>query len=198
MEMDGGGGNLRMEEFQVKLLVVIDMQTDFVDGALGTAEAAAIVPAVCSKIRAFDGKILTTMDTHDEDYLATQEGSQLPVVHCVYGENGWKFNEDVRESLVIRNDVWKAPFQKETFGSVDLAEYIRDLILNGVDIDEIVLIGLCTDICVISNALLLKAFLPEIKITVDAKCCAGVTPESHENALRAMKMCQINIENWEG
>ena len=182
----------------MKLLVVVDMQTDFVDGALGTAEATAIVPAVCSKICAFDGKILTTMDTHYEDYLATQEGRQLPVVHCVYGENGWKFNEDVRESLVIRNDVWKDSFQKETFGSVDLAEYIRDLTLNGVDIDEIVLIGLCTDICVISNALLLKAFLPEIKITVDAKCCAGVTPESHENALKAMKMCQINIENWAG
>lgn len=182
----------------MKLLVVVDMQTDFVDGALGTAESVAIVPAVCNKIRTFDGEILTTMDTHYEDYLVTQEGSQLPVIHCVCGGNGWKFNEDVKKSLVIRNDVWTGTFPKETFGSVDLAEHIQTLIVKGVDIDEIVLIGLCTDICVISNALLLKAFLPEIKITVDAKCCAGVTPESHENALKAMKMCQINIENWEG
>ena len=138
------------------------------------------------------------MDTHHKNYLATQEGNQLPVIHCVYGKNGWKFNEDVRDALLARNDVWINNFQKETFGSVALAEYIQDMIAKVVVIDEIVLIGLCTDICVISNALVLKAFLPEIQITVDAKCCAGVTPESHENALKAMKMCQINIENWEG
>ena len=169
-------------------LVVVDMQNDFIDGALGTREAEAIVEKVAEKIRGFDGDVIFTRDTHAPTYLKTQEGKNLPVVHCVKDSAGWLIREGleaIRPHTVI---------DKTTFGSAELGALLskRDL---EEKIGSITLIGLCTDICVISNALLLKAFLPETPICVDAACCAGVTPQSHKNALEAMKMCQITIEN---
>lgn len=166
-----------------KLLVVVDMQKDFVDGALGTPEAEGIVEAVCEKIKAFEGIVVFTKDTHGDDYMNTQEGKKLPVPHCIRETDGWQLNSDVG----VLSDGCRI-IEKPTFGSTELAEYVAS---NGFD--EIELIGLCTDICVISNALLLKAYLPEAEISVCASCCAGVTPESHANALEAMKMCQIDI-----
>lgn len=171
----------------MKLLVVVDMQKDFVDGALGTPEAVAIVPKVRDKIlkcRADGWMVIFTRDTHTEAYLKTQEGKKLPVIHCVKGTLGW---EIVPELSVEDSSI----FDKVTFGSMELAQYAAGL----SDLEAIQLIGLCTDICVISNALLLKAALPEIPISVDADCCAGVTPESHRNALAAMEACQIEIGN---
>ena len=170
----------------MRVLVVIDMQNDFIDQALGTKEAVGIVGNVAKKIKGFDGKVIYTKDTHGENYLDTQEGRNLPVTHCVRKSEGWQITSalPVAEDAVI--------FEKPTFGSKELGIYLEDL-AKKEDIEEIEVIGLCTDICVISNALLIKAFLPEVKITVDSKCCAGVTPESHKNALEAMKMCQINI-----
>lgn len=195
-----------------KLLVVVDMQNDFIDGSLGTKEAQEIVPKVIEKIKNFDGIIVTTMDTHDENYLSTQEGKNLPVKHCICGEDGWHLNEEVRKALLssemfCRNDkqenaIWLLEnYCKETFVSLELMddcsdEFGEDGRSHPEDV-EITLIGLCTDICVISNAMLLKATLPEAKILVDASCCAGVTPESHKNALEAMKMCQIEVINEE-
>ena len=164
-------------------LVVVDMQTDFIDGSLGTAEAAAIVPAAAEKIRGFDGQVIATLDTHGPDYLTTSEGRKLPVEHCIKGSQGW----EIVPQLAVFKAVAKAVVEKPTFGSTKLAQAVADY-------DEIELVGLCTDICVISNALLLKAFWPEKDISVDASCCAGVTPKSHENALEAMKMCQIEVE----
>lgn len=171
-----------------KMLIVIDMQNDFVDGALGTREAQAIVPKVIEKIKNFKGQVLYTRDTHEEDYLETQEGKNLPMKHCIYETEGWQLVPEINAIAKENNSLI---FDKPTFGSLALAGC-----LNGINkvaqIDELELVGLCTDICVISNALLLKATMPEVKITVDASCCAGVTPESHQNALEAMKMCQIN------
>ena len=170
------------------ILIVVDMQNDFIDGALGTPEAVAIVPKAVEKIRSFPGKVLFTRDTHPENYPETQEGRNLPVVHCVKETEGWQILEELRKLCST------VPIDKPTFGSVRLGEVL--LGLDALDpIGSVTLIGLCTDICVISNALLVKAFLPEVPITVDAACCAGVTPESHRNALAAMKMCQIRIEN---
>lgn len=176
----------------MNVLVVVDMQKDFVDGALGTPEAQAIVPSVCEKIKSFSGMVAATFDTHQEGYLMTQEGINLPVVHCMQGTSGWELNAAVRAALEERGSV--PEFHKPTFGSVELARWLDDL-HKEEPLDEVILIGLCTDICVISNALLIKAHLPEVKVTVDAACCAGVTPASHKNALEAMKMCQIHIEN---
>lgn len=189
----------------MRFLIVVDMQKDFVDGALGTQEAQAIVPAVCEKIQKFDGKIIVTQDTHEPNYLDTQEGGILPVIHCVNGTPGWMLDEAVANALKEKDSQQRSEGQmsptyavmKPTFGSVRMGEYLANE-CEASNIEEIILVGLCTDICVISNALLVKAFLPEVKVTVDAACCAGVTPESHENALRAMQMCQVNIENWEG
>ncbi len=169
-------------------LIVVDMQNDFIDGALGTAEAVAIVDRVAEKIRGFDGEVIFTRDTHPETYLDTQEGKNLPVVHCISGSTGWQIREglgEIRPCLVI---------DKPTFGSAELGAFLAQR-NEEEPIGEITLIGLCTDICVISNALLIKAFLPEVPVRVDAACCAGVTPESHRNALEAMKMCQIRIDN---
>lgn len=179
-----------------RVLVVVDMQKDFVDGALGSKEAVAIVPKVVEKIKTFDGEIFVTKDTHEENYLDTQEGVNLPVVHCLKDSSGWDLISPVNEICKQKHESGERVevFTKPTFGSVELAKYLA----MNEKINEVVLIGLCTDICVISNAMLIKAFLPEVKVTVDAACCAGVTPESHNNALAAMKMCQINIENWEG
>ena len=168
------------------ILLVIDMQNDFIDGALGTPEAVAIVPKVREKIRSFDGTVLFTRDTHGENYMETQEGKNLPVPHCIRGTEGWQIRSELEELRVTE------PIDKGTFGSDELGKILRDL--NDEDpIGIITVIGLCTDICVISNALLAKAFLPEVPIEVDASCCAGVTPESHENALKAMASCQIRI-----
>ena len=170
------------------ILIVVDMQNDFIDGALGTPEAVAIVPAAAEKIRSFPGPVLFTRDTHGPDYLNTQEGRNLPVVHCVRGTPGWELRPELQ--ALCRT----APIDKPTFGSAKLGELL--LAMDREDpIASVTLIGLCTDICVISNALLVKAFLPEVPVTVDAACCAGVTPESHRNALAAMKMCQIAVEN---
>lgn len=180
-----------------KVLIVIDMQNDFIDGSLGTKEAQAIVPKVCEKIKNWDGEVIFTRDTHQKDYLKTQEGINLPVEHCIVRTNGWLINKDVMNSYLDTFDEKHNQdlniINKDTFGSKNLP-YLIDRICNVYGCD-ITLIGLCTDICVISNALLLKAHFPESEITVDASCCAGVTPESHKNALNAMKMCQIKIEN---
>ncbi len=168
-----------------KVLVVVDMQKDFIDGALGTMEAVAIVDNVAQAVRAFDGEVIFTRDTHHDDYLETQEGKNLPVPHCIEGTDGWQLD---RKLEVLRTGAMKI-FDKPTFGSVALAEYLK----ADKEIESVTLIGLCTDICVISNALLIKANMPEVPVQVIEKCCAGVTPQSHANALEAMKMCQIQI-----
>lgn len=173
-----------------KILVVVDMQKDFVDGALGSKEAIEIVDAVAQKIQSFDGDIIVTYDTHPENYMQTQEGKNLPVPHCIKGTNGWKLDSKVEKAL--DNKTYKA-IEKPTFGSIQLPEYIKAN--YNTDEIEIELIGLCTDICVVSNALVLKANFPEVKISVDAFCCAGVTPDSHKAALTTMKMCQVNVTN---
>ena len=169
-----------------KLLIVVDMQTDFVTGALGTKEAQAIVPMVAEKIKKAkeDGTdVIFTLDTHEENYLDTQEGKQLPVPHCIKNTEGWMLVPQLRPLAGGCMSV-----ETPTFGSTRLAHLV-----GKAGYDEIELIGLCTDICVISNAMILKASVPETPISVDASCCAGVTPESHANALAAMKMCQITI-----
>lgn len=181
----------------MKYLIVVDMQNDFIDGALGTPEAGAIVDNVIEKINSFNGEVMWTMDTHGKNYLDTQEGKNLPVIHCVDGSDGWQVATKIGDALYRKTNGRSACYCKPTFGSISLGKDMELLAESGTEIEEIVLIGVCTGICVISNALLLKAFLPEVKITVDASCCACVTPESHKNALAAMKVCQINIENWE-
>lgn len=169
------------------ILIVVDMQNDFIDGALGTAEAVAIVPHVAQKIRDFEGRVLFTRDTHEENYMETQEGRNLPVPHCIRGTDGWQIHPELEK---LRRE---EPVNKVTFGSDMLGEILRKMDAEET-IRSITLIGLCTDICVISNAMLIKAFLPEAEIIVDSSCCAGVTPESHRTALDAMKMCQIRVE----
>lgn len=171
-----------------KILIVVDMQKDFVDGALGSAEAKAIVDNVVRKIESFDGDIIVTYDTHPENYMETQEGKNLPVPHCIKGTDGWKLDSKVQAA--INKKAYKA-IEKPTFGSTELPEYIRAN--YNPDEIEIELIGLCTDICVVSNALLMKANFLETKVSVDASCCAGVTPDSHNAALTTMKMCQVNV-----
>lgn len=173
----------------MRLLIVVDMQNDFIDGALGTKEAVAIVPKVVDKIKNFDGKVLATKDTHEANYLQTQEGRNLPVEHCIKGTNGWELHPEI--APLIEDEA----FEKSTFGSRCLAKVLKSYNDRDEKIDSITLVGLCTDICVISNAMVLKAFLPEVEIIVDASCCAGVTPESHARALEAMQVCQIKIEN---
>ena len=165
-----------------KTLIVIDMQNDFIDAALGTKEAQAIVPNVKKKIeeyRARGDKIIFTRDTHQNDYLNTNEGKHLPVEHCIEGTYGWQISNE----LDVNSEDFV--FNKPTFGSLRW----KDMELHG----DIEIVGLCTDICVVSNALILKAVYPESNIAVDASCCAGVTPESHKAALTTMKMCQINV-----
>lgn len=171
-----------------KILIVVDMQKDFVDGALGSKEAVAIVDNVVKKIEKFDGDIIVTYDTHPENYMETQEGKNLPVPHCIKGTDGWKLNEKVQAAVDKKN---AKAIEKPTFGSTELPEYIKSN--YNPDEIEIELIGLCTDICVVSNALLMKANFLETKVSVDASCCAGVTPDSHSAALTTMKMCQVNV-----
>lgn len=170
-----------------KMLLVIDIQNDFINGTLGTPEAEAIVDRVVEEIDKYpDGDVIATRDTHPENYLETQEGRNLPVVHCVKGTPGWELHPKIaaalKDAVVI---------DKPTFGSRELAEKLA--LLAELDELEITLVGLCTDICVVSNALLVKAFLPETTVRVIADCCAGVTPESHKAALDTMRMCQIQI-----
>ena len=171
-----------------KLLIVIDMQKDFIDGALGTPEAEAIVENVKNKICAFPPEdVIFTMDTHGEDYMETQEGKNLPVPHCIRGTEGWRLHPEIA-ALAGRPAMI---YEKPTFGSMELANDLR--ILSEKEEIELEIVGLCTDICVVSNALLLKAAMPEVSISVDAACCAGVTPESHLAALTTMRFCQINV-----
>ncbi len=168
----------------MKILVVVDMQKDFIDGSLGTPEAVAIVPNVIEKIKQYEndgGLIIYTKDTHFENYLETKEGRNLPVKHCIKGTEGHDIPSDILRSHELI-------FEKLTFGSVELISYLESL-----EFDSVELIGLCTDICVISNALLIKAHFPEREVLVDSSCCAGVTPETHEAAITTMKMCQIKI-----
>lgn len=171
------------------VLVVIDMQNDFIDGALGTKEAQAIVSSVTERIRECKGQlVIATMDTHNDDYMNTSEGRHLPVPHCIKGTKGWEIREEVALEL---KKAEAEIFEKPTFGSEQLAEYLYEMARK--EELKIELVGLCTDICVVSNALLLKAKLPETEIKVNAKCCAGVTPESHQASLLTMKMCQVEI-----
>jgi nicotinamidase-related amidase len=169
----------------MKILVVVDMQKDFIDDALGTAEAVAIVPNVIEKIKEYensDSLVIYTKDTHLENYMDTREGKHLPVPHCIKGTEGHEIPDEILRGhdLII---------EKPTFGSVELVDYLAK-----IEFDEIELIGLCTDICVVSNALLIKARFPEREVSVDSSCCAGVTPATHEAALTTMKMCQINVK----
>ena len=166
-----------------KLLAVIDMQNDFITGVLGNAQCRSVVSNVVKKVNHTDADIVYTLDTHGEDYPDTQEGRKLPVKHCIKGTPGWELIPELEH---IQE---KTHFEKNTFGSTQLAEWIRK---QGYT--EVELIGVCTDICVISNAMTIKAFNPEVEISVDAGCCAGVTPQSHKTALDAMKGCQIRIE----
>ena len=168
-----------------KVLVVVDMQNDFIDGALGTKEAEAIVPYVKETIENFQGKVLFTRDTHFENYMDTQEGKNLPVPHCIKDSDGWRIHPELE---VLRNT---EAIDKVTFGSKDLVEVLK----QEDNLEEIMFVGLCTDICVISNVMVVKAFYPEVPLVVDAKGCAGVTVPSHLNALEAMKMCQVKVIN---
>lgn len=166
-----------------RLLIVVDMQNDFVTGCLGTKEAQAIVPKVSDLVNHFDGDVWFTRDTHDENYLNTQEGKKLPVTHCIKGTDGWEIVPEIKE--LIHGDT---VIDKPTFGSMELAKK-----LENTSYDEIYLCGVCTGICVISNAMLIKAVTPETPIKVIANACACVTPESHNTALEAMKLCQIEV-----
>ena len=171
-------------------LIVVDMQKDFVSGALGSAEAQAIVPAVVEKIRTFDGEIIVTYDTHEDDYMTTREGRFLPVPHCIRDTDGWQLHDAVAQALCDRA---YTVVEKPTFGAVTLPEVVEQL--AGEEDFTVELIGLCTDICVVSNAMLLKAAFPEADMSVAAACCAGVTPASHQAALTTMACCQITVIN---
>jgi nicotinamidase-related amidase len=171
-----------------RFLIAVDLQKDFVDGALGTPEAVAIVPAAAEKIRTFEGEIFATLDTHFENYMETAEGRKLPVPHCIRGTAGWQLDAQIAAAL---DEKGYTPVEKKTFGSVDLPALIEKA--AGGEPFSAELIGLCTDICVVSNALLLKAHFPEAPISVDAACCAGVTPAKHEAALETMRSCQIAV-----
>ena len=171
----------------MKVLVVVDMQNDFIDGALGTPEATAIVDNVARKIAGHEGPVIFTRDTHGADYRMTQEGRNLAIEHCIKGSKGW----EISSKLPVADDT--KIIDKPTFGSKELALYLESL-NEKEKIDEIEVIGVCTEICVISNVLLIKAFLPEVPISVDPSCCAGIMPENHEYALAVMKMCQVTVE----
>ena len=167
-----------------KVIVVVDMQNDFIDGALGTKEAQAMLPRLVEKLEREEALLVFTQDTHGADYLETQEGKNLPVPHCIKPEKGW----EIAPSLKPFVEKAVAVVEKPTFGSLELPKVIA-----GLEPDAIELVGLCTDICVIANAMILKAAFPEVPVSVDAACCAGVMPQSHENALQAMKMCQVVV-----
>ena len=170
------------------LLIVVDIQNDFVDGALGTSEAVAMIDNAANKIKTFDGDIFVTFDTHFENYMNTAEGAKLPVPHCIKDSEGWQLNKTILEALKGKK---YTAVEKITFGSTELPKLVKAAV--GEEDFDITLIGLCTDICVVSNALMLKANFPEKEIFVDANCCAGVTAHTHNAALTTMKMCQINV-----
>ena len=170
-------------------LVVVDMQNDFIDGALGTSEAKAIVDGVVEAVKDFDGTVVFTQDTHGDDYLETQEGRNLPVEHCIEGTEGWQIAAPLQ--ALIDEHGYKV-YDKDTFAALELAIDLGEEHLDD-PISSIDLVGLCTDICVVSNALMLKGFMPEVPIRVRADLCAGVTPESHEAALQTMKSCQVEL-----
>lgn len=171
-----------------QVLIVIDMQNDFVSGSLGTKEAQALLPELVKTVAAFEGEVIFTKDTHEENYLETQEGKLLPVPHTIRGTQGWEL---VPELEALREKLHALVFEKPTFGCVELAEYLREKYERG-EIDRIELCGVCTDICVVSNALLIKAFIPECPIVVRKDLCAGVTPAKHQAALEVMGSCQVN------
>ncbi|MCF0142459.1 MAG: cysteine hydrolase [Parasporobacterium sp.] len=172
----------------VDVLIVVDMQVDFTTGALGSPEAEAIIPDVVRKVWEFDGPVFYTRDTHGENYLETEEGKHLPVIHCVKGTEGWQLIPELRE----RADDTAFIVDKPAFGSFELSEKLKSL-EEEQGISSITLIGLCTDICVVSNALILKAAFPEVPVKVDSACCAGITPELHNKALDVMKSCQVEV-----
>ena len=173
-----------------KVLVVIDMQNDFIDGALGTGEAVAIVPAVVDEIRKDYNLVIATRDTHYEDYLNTNEGRHLPVAHCIKDSDGWQIADGVMSALNEKEEL--KIIDKPTFGTADLCQILMAYDAeNGIG--SITLIGLCTDICVVTNALLIKTAFPETPVYVKPDCCAGVTPETHDAALQTMKMCQVDL-----
>lgn len=192
----------------MKIIVIVDMQNDFIDGALGSAEAQAIVPIMIKRLKEYEDEmplVIFTKDTHKKDYLETQEGKYLPVAHCIKDSdpsNGWCIHKDIA-SLIDNGNFMKlasnnSRFEKPTFGSLELAQELKEMCDYKSEeewIEEIIFMGVCTDICVVSNVLLAKAYCPEVKITVDASCCAGVTPEKHAAALETMKSCQINVIN---
>lgn len=185
----------------MKVLVIVDMQNDFIYGPLGTPESQAIIPVMAERLKEYEYEhplVLFTKDTHYSDYMDTQEGKNLPVSHCIEDTPGWSICKAI-SSVVDRNpnfysysgnDIVGSRIYKNTFGSMRLAELLRD---NEDKIDEVVFMGVCTDICVVSNAILVKAYCPEMRVTVDASCCAGTTPENHKAALQVMKCCQINV-----
>ena len=173
-----------------KILIVVDMQNDFIDGSLGTKEAVAIVDNVVKTIEEFDGLVIATRDTHQENYMETNEGRHLPVVHCVENTEGWQIRKEVLEAVEQKEHLI---IGKPTFGSEKLIETLKD-IDEKESIENLTLVGLCTDICVVSNALMVKAAFYEKDVKVLKDCCAGVTPDSHEAALTTMKMCQIEVE----
>ena len=166
-------------------LIVVDMQNDFIDGALGTKEAQTIVPYVKQRIEGFRGKVFFTRDTHGEDYMTTQEGRNLPVPHCIRNTEGWQIRRELEELRAT------AAIDKETFGARDLVKVLGE----EEKLDSVTFLGLCTDICVISNVMLVKAFFPEVPVIVDAAGCAGVTPRSHTTALDAMESVQVKVIN---
>ncbi len=170
-------------------LIVVDVQNDFVDAALGTPEAQAMMPALLDKVAGFDGRILMTKDTHQANYLDTQEGKFLPVPHCIEGTEGWEFPKKLAQLAAEKN---ARIYPKPCFGSEELAADMRTAFEAG-EADSVELVGLCTDICVVSNALLIKAAAPELPVFVDARCCAGVTPQKHDAALAVMESCQVTV-----
>ena len=172
-----------------KILVVVDMQKDFIDGALGFEGAEKVIPGIAAKIKTFEeagDEVVYTLDTHFENYMETQEGKYLPVEHCIRNTEGWKIRPDIAAELKHA-----AVYEKPTFGSTAMAEHLRQVAQH--EEISLELIGLCTDICVISNALMLKAYMPEVPIKVDSSCCAGVTVEKHLAALETMRSCQIEV-----
>ena len=174
----------------MKCLVVIDVQNDFVTGSLGTAEAVEMLPRLLEKMGSFEGAILMTQDTHGADYLSTQEGRMLPVEHCIEGTEGWRFPAEVE---ALRESRGARVYEKPTFGSTRLVSELKRL-YDGAELESVELVGLCTDICVISNALMIKAAMPELPVYVDPSCCAGVTPEKHRAALEVMSSCQCILK----
>lgn len=172
-----------------KKLIVVDMQKDFTFGSLRNEMAIDVIDNVVKKVENYDGEIIFTYDSHQENYLETAEGIKLPIPHCIENSEGWELVDRLDE---LRREKHCRSFNKPTFGCLALAEALKNE--NDIEkIDEIELVGVCTDICVISNAMILKAFLPEVTIKVDGTCCAGITVESHKNALEAMKSCQIEV-----